>query len=31
MKALLTLVTERLDASRMQLVDMYAKPGVARA
>lgn len=30
MKALLTLVTERLDASRMQLVDMYAKPGVAR-
>jgi CRP-like cAMP-binding protein len=31
MKALLTLVTERLDASRMQLVDMYARPGVARA
>ena len=31
MKALLTLVTERLDASRLQLVDMYAKPGVARA
>ena len=31
MKALLTLVTERLDASRMQLVDMYSNPGVARA
>lgn len=31
MKALLELVTERLDASRMQLVDMYANPGVARA
>jgi CRP-like cAMP-binding protein len=30
MKALLTLVTERLDASRLQLVDMYAKPGIAR-
>ncbi len=31
MKALLTLVTERLDASRMQLLDMYARPGTARA
>jgi len=31
MKALLTLVTERLDASRMQLVDMYARPGAMRA
>ena len=31
MKALLSLVTERLDASRMQLVDMYSKPGAARA
>jgi CRP-like cAMP-binding protein len=31
MKALLSLVTERLDASRMQLVDMYAKPGAVRA
>ena len=30
MKALLGLVTERLDASRLQLVDMYANPGVAR-
>lgn len=30
MKALLTLVTERLDASRLQLVDMYAKPGAGR-
>lgn len=31
MKALLTLVTERLDASRMQMLDMYAKPGTVRA
>jgi hypothetical protein len=31
MKALLALVTERLDASRMQLVDMYSNPGAARA
>lgn len=30
MKALLTLVTERLDASRMQLVDMYSGSGAAR-
>jgi len=31
MKALLTLVTDRLDASRMQLVDMYAaEPGAVR-
>ncbi len=30
-RALLTLVTERLDASRMQLVDMYGVSGAARA
>ena len=31
MKALLALVTDRLDASRMQLVDMYAaEPGAFR-
>ena len=32
MKSLLELVSERLDATRMQLVDMYAtSPGAARA
>jgi CRP-like cAMP-binding protein len=31
MKALLALVTERLDVTRMQLSDMYATPGGVRA
>ncbi|HLG98377.1 MAG TPA: cyclic nucleotide-binding domain-containing protein [Bryobacteraceae bacterium] len=31
MKALLSLVTERLDITRMQLLDMYAMPGAVRA
>jgi len=31
MKALLELITERLDVTRMQLLDMYATPGGARA
>ncbi len=31
MKALLALVTERLDVTRMQLLDMYATPGGVRA
>ena len=31
MKSLLALITERLDATRMQLVDMYAKPGAAHS
>lgn len=30
MKALLSLITERLDVTRMQLLDMYATPGAAR-
>jgi len=29
MKRLLSIVTERLDGTRMQLLDMYAEPGVA--
>jgi len=31
MKALLSLITERLDVTRMQLLDMYATPGAVRA
>lgn len=31
MKALLNLVTDRLDASRIQLVDMYGTAGAVRA
>jgi len=31
MKALLTLITERLDASRMQVLDMYADRGAVRS
>ncbi|MBZ5608473.1 MAG: cyclic nucleotide-binding domain-containing protein [Acidobacteriia bacterium] len=31
MRALLSLVTERLDVTRMQLLDMYATPGAMRA
>ena len=31
MKALLALLTERLDVTRMQLLDMYATPGDVRA
>ena len=30
MKALLFLISERLDVTRMQLLDMYATPGAAR-
>ncbi len=30
MKALLSLITERLDVTRMQLLDMYATPGAVR-
>lgn len=30
MKALLSLVTERLEIARLQLFDMYAAPGAAR-
>jgi hypothetical protein len=29
MKRLLEIVTERLDATRMQLLDLYETPGVA--
>jgi CRP-like cAMP-binding protein len=31
MKALLFLLTERLDVTRMQLLDMYSTPGAVRA
>jgi len=31
MKALLTLVTERLDVTRMQLLDIYSSSGAVRA
>ena len=31
MKALLSLISERLDVTRMQLLDMYATPGAVRA
>ncbi len=30
MKALLALISERLDVTRMQLLDMYATPGAVR-
>lgn len=30
MKALLSLISERLDVTRMQLLDMYATPGAVR-